>query len=112
MPKEASASRVEKARDGQQETKEQFRSALERFSEVMDIRGTEQLERKYKQLDREYKRSRAKAEEVRERIGAVQTVAIDLFKEWKKELDEYGDQSLRRASENKLEETRKRYRKN
>jgi hypothetical protein len=101
-------SRVEKARDSQQEAKEQFKSALERFSAVTGFSGGD-LQEKYDQLNAEYERSNARAEEVRERIEAVEDVAEALFEEWESELDLYTNQNMRRTSERRLNETRQQY---
>jgi hypothetical protein len=100
--------RVEDARDSQEEAGEQFRTALERFRDVVDFDGGE-LEHKYDQLNAEYERSEAKAQEVRDRIASVEKVAEDLFDEWEDELKEYSDARLRRSSEDKLRQTRNNY---
>ena len=72
-------SRIQQARDSQQEAKEQFQSALERFSAVVHFRGRE-LEAKYTQLSAELERSEARAHTVHQRIAAVEDVAEALFK--------------------------------
>jgi chromosome segregation ATPase len=100
--------RVEKARDSQEAAKDQFQSALERFSEVLGYQGGE-LEEKYNQLKAELDRSEARAEDVRERIASVEDVAGALFNEWEGELADYSNQSLRRKSEEQLRATRRRY---
>jgi len=102
--------RVGKARDAQQEGKEQFKSALEKFSSVLNFKGGA-LEDKYKQLSEEYEDSEEAADDVRSRIDAVESVAEALFEEWKEELGEYTNASLKRDSKNKLRNTRKRYKK-
>ena len=101
-------SRVEDARDTQQDAKEQFKSALEKFSEVADFKGGK-LEEKYKQLKTELEKSESKAKAVKKRIADVESVAKALFDEWKSELDQYSNEKLRRASEQKLAQTRQRY---
>ncbi len=100
--------RVESARDSQQEGKEQFRSALEQFSSVLNFKGGK-LENKYKKLNAEYEESEDKAEKVRSRIDAVEDVAEALFEEWQEELEQYANANLRRDSEQKLRDTRSRY---
>ena len=100
--------RVKKARDSQEEAKEQFASALEKFTAVVDFKGGS-LEEKYKQLNAEYEESEEKAEEVRDRIESVEDVSKELFDEWEAELDQYTNASLRRSSEKKLRQTRKQY---
>jgi hypothetical protein len=99
---------VQKARDAQNAAKEQFASALEQFSSVVNVQGGE-LEKKYKALDAEYERSKSKANAVRVRISDVKRVAKDLFAEWEKELDNYKSDSLRRASQTKLQQTQQCY---
>lgn len=101
---------VKEARDEQQEAKEQFASALDEFLAVTNTRGNvAELESRYSRLKTAYERSERKAEDVRGRIRDVERVADALFSEWKRELGEYESESLRRASERQLEETRVRY---
>ena len=100
--------RVSEARDSQSEAKEQFTSALDEFSTVLNFEGGE-LEEKYDKLNSEFKLSAEKAAVVRKRIWQVKDVAKALFKEWEQELDEYTSERLRRSSERKLERTQQRY---
>lgn len=100
--------RVEETRDAQEEAKEQFKSALDRFSEVLSFDGGE-LEDKYRRLKNEYESSLERAELVRERVDSVEDVAQALFAEWETELAQYSRTDLRRASESKLRETRSHY---
>ena len=99
---------VEKARDAQQEAKEQFKSALDRFTTVLNIKGGE-LQDKYDTLNAEYERSEAKAQAVSDRIASVEDVSQALFTEWEAELKEYSSASLRRSSQTKLTQTRTQY---
>lgn len=99
---------VEQARDSQEEAGEQFRTALEKFSEVVGFEGG-QLQEKYETLKSEYERSEDRAARVRQRIADVEEVAGDLFQEWEKELEEYSSRELRRSSEKTLRETRRKY---
>ncbi|MHC4105003.1 MAG: DUF2959 domain-containing protein [Planctomycetota bacterium] len=101
-------SRVQEARDSQEDAKEQFQSALEKFSDVVEFRGGK-LEEKYKQLKSELDKSESKAKTVRRRIGDVEGVAKALFDEWESELSQYTNAKLRHVSELKLEQTRQRY---
>ncbi len=100
--------RVEDARDSQQAAKEQFRDALERYRSVVEVKGGE-LEERYEALNSEFEASEASARDVRNRIKAVEDVADALFKEWKGELDDYSDASLKATSARNLERTRKDY---
>ncbi len=98
-------SRVENARDAQQEAKEQFQSALERFSTTLNFDGGK-LEEKYKTLNEAYEKSADKAENVHQRIDSVEDVAEALFDEWEEELNQYSSPNLRKASKQKLDKTR------
>ncbi len=100
--------RVGKARDAQEDAKEQFQSALEKFSSVVKV-PTSELQNKYNQLKAELEKSEAKAEAVSTRIADVENVAEALFDEWQSELNQYTNKDLRRASEQKLKQTRGRY---
>ncbi len=100
--------RVDSAQKAQESAKEQFASALEKFLAVTKVDGGD-LQRKYDQLNREFTRSEERAKEVRDRIAAVDDVSEALFREWKQELKQYSDASLRRESERQLDATRRRY---
>lgn len=100
--------RVADAREAQEDAKEQFASALEKFIAITRVE-TGELKSKYDQLNSELSRSQVRADEVRERIVAVDDVSEALFNEWKAELKQYSDPTLRRESERQLDQTRRRY---
>jgi len=100
--------RVEKARDTQQETKQQFKSALAQFTELTNYQGGD-LEEIYKRLNSEYEASVDKAAEVRKRIDDIEDVSEALFEEWQDEITQYSSASLRTSSERKLARTRRQY---
>lgn len=100
--------RVEKARDTQEETKQQFKSALEQFTAVSHFQGGD-LEATYQKLNGEYEASVQKAEEVKKRIADIEDVSNALFSEWETELTQYGNAALRRNSQQKLTATRAQY---
>ena len=99
---------VSDARDSQEETKEQFKTALEKFTEVVNYDGGE-LKEKYEVLNEQLQKSEKKAKAMRKHIDSVESVAQDLFKEWEAELDQYTSQSLRKSSEKTLEQTKVNY---
>lgn len=101
-------SRVETARDSQEEAKQQFRSALEKFMAVVGTPPSE-LQTTYEMLRDEYDRSVARAKAVHGRVESVEDVGEALFKEWQQELDQYKSPTLRAQSENELRQTRLRY---
>jgi len=100
--------RVEEARDAQGDASEQFASALDQFRATVNFDGGD-LEKTYDRLNAEYESSVSEAEDVSERIDAVESVAEDLFREWEQELDQYSRADLRRSSASLLNDTRKRY---
>ncbi len=101
--------RVEKARDTQEETKEQFKSALEQFTAATNFDGGD-LEATYKRLNDAYEASVAKAEEVRSRIADIESVSEALFTEWKQEITQYSSAALKQSSQKKLNTTQTHYR--
>ncbi len=100
--------RVEDSRDAQAEAEEQFQSALEQLSELVNFDGGE-LEDVYEDMAEEYEDAVAAAEDVHERIDAVDHVAGALFEEWQDEIAEYSNARLKADSQAKLRETQSRY---
>ncbi len=100
--------RVKEARDEEKETAQQFASALEKFSAVVNFKGGE-LEGKYEKLKAEFERCESRADAVGKRIAAVESVGEALFEEWEAELKQYTNPNLRRTSRQKLVETRRQY---
>lgn len=100
--------RVVEGRDSQEEAKEQFRSALAAFKDVTGFDGGE-LEDAYEALNDEFQRCENRANVVRRRIDAIESVAEDLFEEWQEEAAQYADAALRSQSLKMLSDTRGRY---
>src|SRR4051794_4592189 len=88
------ASRVKAARSDQTEAKQQFESALDRFSKLVNAENTD-LRRAYDKAKSDLELSESKSNAVHERIKSVETVGRDLFKEWDQELKEYTNPTLR-----------------
>jgi hypothetical protein len=99
--------RVKEARQSQEEAQKEFKTALERFREIVVVDGGS-LEDKYNKLNDQLGRSEDRAKNVKERIDAVRDVSKDLFREWQGELDKYSDRQLRQESERQLRDTRQR----
>ncbi len=106
--REIMVDRVVAARNTQVAAAEQFRSALDLFSAVVDFDG-KKLEKTYKKLSKEFERSQTRAAEVKKRIDSIDSVSKALFKEWKSELKQYSSASLRKSSEAQLKETERQY---
>jgi len=101
-------SRVEDARDAQEEAKEEVVSALESFSQAVNFKGGE-LEKQYQRFKSQLEASEEAAANVSDRVDKVQSTGSALFKEWEGELDTYSNRSLRQRSELQLRDTRSRY---
>ncbi|GAB6143088.1 DUF2959 domain-containing protein [Desulfocicer niacini] len=101
--------RVEKARDAQENAQEEFKSALTQFESVVRLENTD-LKMAYEQTNAAYEESEKAAEAVSDRISRVEDVAEALFLEWEAELEQYSNAELKRLSQQKITETRTRYR--
>lgn len=100
--------RVEKARDTQEETKEQFKSALAQFTAATNFNGGE-LEEVYSKLNSEYEASTKQAALVRKRIDDIDSVSNALFAEWEQEVEQYQSAALKSSSRQKLVATKQHY---
>ena len=100
--------RVEDAKESQQDAQEEFTSALEALSALTNFDGGE-LEDVYYSINDKYEDSEKAAQDVRDRIAAIEDVSGALFDEWQDELDLYTSAKLRRSSEQKLRETKASY---
>lgn len=100
--------RVETAQETQQEAQEEFVSALEEFSTLINFNGGE-LEEVYNNLNDRYESSKDAADDVSKRIDKVQSVAESLFREWEEELTLISNAKLKRDSQLKLKSTQRKY---
>ncbi|NOH80891.1 DUF2959 domain-containing protein [Vibrio sp. RE86] len=100
--------RVEDAKESQQDAQQEFTSALEALSALTNFDGGE-LETVYNQINDKYQDSEKAAQDVSDRIAAIEDVSDALFTEWQDELELYTSSSLRRSSEQKLRETKASY---
>ncbi|HHX8278317.1 TPA: DUF2959 domain-containing protein [Vibrio diabolicus] len=100
--------RVEDAKESQQDAQEEFTSALEALSAITNFDGGE-LESVYNKINDKYEDSEKAAQDVRDRIAAIEDVSGALFDEWQDELELYSSAKLRRSSEQKLRETKASY---
>ena len=100
--------RVENATESQQEAKQEFKSALEQLSTLIDFDGGE-LQQQYEASLQHYESSKVAADNVSHRIDAIENVANALFDEWQDELDQYSNQSLKRQSQHSFNKTKRKY---
>ena len=100
--------RVKAAQESQEEAKEVFASALDRYKSVVRFDGGN-LEETYGKLSSELEAAESQAQTVRKRIDSIKDVSEALFDEWETELGSYSNAELRRSSERKMTTTRGKY---
>ena len=100
--------RVEDTRDAQNEAQQQFNSALEELSALINFNGGE-LETIYNNLNDQYVASAEAKELVSKRIDNVESVAQALFSEWEDEIDQYSNATFKRNSSKQLSDTKRLY---
>lgn len=100
--------RVEATKESQQNSQQEFQSALERLTTLVNFDGGE-LQTAYEQLNDDYESSLAAASDVSNNIDKVEDVAQALFEEWQDELEQYSNANLKRESEKKLNQTQRQF---
>jgi len=100
--------RVEDAKESQQDAQQQFSSALDEFSQLINFNGGE-LQDVYEQLKDQFEASEESASTLSNRINKVESVAEALFDEWEDELEKYSNAKLKRESQKQLKDTQGRY---
>jgi hypothetical protein len=100
--------RVVDAKESQEEAQEQFKSALEEMTALINFDGGD-LETQYNVIQEQYEDSKEAAEHVSSRIDKIEDVSEALFEEWQDEIEEISSSSLKRQSATKLRETQRRY---
>ncbi len=100
--------RVENAQTAQQDAQQQFKSALDQLSQLINYDGGD-LAAQYELVNDQYEASKSSAEEVESRINAIENVAEALFDEWNDEIQQYSSASLKQQSQQKLKKTERNY---
>lgn len=100
--------RVEATKESQQNSQQEFQSALERLTTLVNFDGGE-LQTAYEQLNDDYESSLSAAIDVSNNIDKVEDVAEALFDEWQDELGQYSNANLKRESEKKLKQTQRQF---
>lgn len=100
--------RVEDAKESQEDAQEQFASALDEFSQLINFDGGE-MQDVYDDLNSQFEASQDSATNVKNRIDKVESVAEALFDEWQEELEKYSNDKLKRDSQRQLKDTQRRY---
>lgn len=100
--------RIEKVRDAQTAAQKQFEATLLEYRSVVLFQSGDLNERQA-QLEEDYRAAQLRARNVRYHLQGVDSVADDLFSEWKAELKGYRTAELRRAAEADYDRTRQQY---
>ena len=100
--------RVEYAKESQEDAQQQFSSALDEFSQLINFDGGK-LQSIYEQLKYQFEASEDSTASVSGRIDKVDSVAQALFNEWQQELEKYTNKTFKRDSQRKLKDTQRRY---
>ena len=100
--------RVEGAQTAQEEAQEQFKSALEQLSSLIEFEGGD-LAEQYEITEEQYEASKAAADQVTGKIESIESVSEALFEEWQTEIEQYSSASLKRQSQSKLNSTQRQY---
>ena len=106
--REILADEVENAQGAQQDAQEQFASALEQLSSLIEYDGGD-LQQQYEATLAQYEASKDAADEVSGRINAIEKVGKALFDEWSSEIDQYSSAKLKSQSRVKLKDTVRKY---
>lgn len=104
-PRDLLITRVEAASDAQQDTAEEFRTALEKFKSVTSFDGGD-LEKRFNTLDAAFKKSENAADRVTSRVDRVVTATNNLLEEWRDELNQYHDANIKRRAQTQFDSTR------
>ncbi len=99
---------VDQACQSLRESRDQFVDALEKFKSIAHVQDSP-LEQRYQQLKKRYDLCRSKAEQVSQRIAAIEQVSDALFAEWENELELYSNRALRARSQQQLKKSRQQY---
>ncbi len=100
--------KVADGRDDQLEAKEQFQTTLAAFKAATGFDGGD-LESTYDLLNGELEDCESQAGDVRDRIEAIEDVAVDFFAEWEAEIELYNDADLRSRSRGLMSDSRRNY---
>jgi len=100
--------RVENAAESQEEAKQEFKNALSQLSSLISFDGGE-LQSQYEASVEHYEISKVAADEVSQRIDAIEDVANALFNEWQEEIEQFTNQGLKRQSQSTLTQTERKY---
>lgn len=104
-PRDILVSRVEAARDMQEDSAVEFKSALEEFQSVTQFSGGD-IEDKYKTLNSTFEHCETVANKLTNRVNRVEAATNRLLSDWRDELSNYHDANIKRNAEQQFDQTR------
>lgn len=99
---------VSKVKDEQEDTEEAFKGTLYRLRRV-DRSERASVEEQLAMLDESYQKTQEKMDEVSSRIEKLDTIAKDMFEEWRDEIKTMEHDEFKIKGEQKLTDTRSKY---
>ena len=102
--------RVKNVQESQEDAQEEFKSALEQFGTLVQIKDSD-LKSAYEKFNDEYEEVSDASEELSNNINKLENVSLALFQEWENELTLYKNQQLKAQSKKNLDNTKSKYRK-
>lgn len=99
---------VANVKEDQEDTQESFKDALTKLKEVYAFDGGN-LEREYNKLSGAYDEAADEADSVKKSITKLDTVANDLFDEWRGEIKTLSTPSFKEQSRKQLTQTQSKY---
>ncbi|MEM1027065.1 MAG: DUF2959 family protein [Planctomycetota bacterium] len=99
---------VQDARAEQEDTREEFASALDQFKATFGFEGGD-LEAAYDSLKGSYDDVASQADSLRGEVDKVKTIAGDLFEEWAEEIATQNNPDYRRAMQQQYDATEASY---
>ncbi len=99
---------VKNVKNDQESTGESFKSALDKLKAIYAFDGGN-LEKQYRSLESSYGLAESRVNEVHKSVKQVETVAGDLFTEWRSEIAQIKSADLRSQSSSNLLETQRKY---
>lgn len=102
--------RVGKTSKCHEEAKKQFEGVLANYSKLVDASDTDQdLRVEYNNLAKSIKKASSVVKDLARKIKNIEKIGKPMFRDWEDELDEYGNETIRRSSEVNLDATRSEY---
>ncbi len=99
---------VKNVKNDQESTGESFKNALDKLKAIYAFDGGN-LEKQYRSLESSYQLVESRVNEVHKSVKQVETVAGDLFTEWRSEIAQIKSADLRSKSSSNLLETQRKY---